>query len=81
MGKAPEEWSFGDLDAGFKNAALVLDETFVVQSTGHQPMETRSAMAYWQNGKLYLHALDAERRFDGRPASRAGSASSRPTSS
>ena len=32
-----------------------LDETFVVQSTGHQPMETRSAMAYWQNGKLYLH--------------------------
>ena len=36
-------------------AALVLDETFVVQSTGHHPMETRSAMAYWQNGKLYLH--------------------------
>ena len=32
-----------------------LDETFVVQSTGHHPMETRSAMAYWQNGKLYLH--------------------------
>jgi xanthine dehydrogenase molybdenum-binding subunit len=26
-----------------------------VQSTGHQPMETRSAMAYWQNGKLYMH--------------------------
>ena len=50
-----EEWTFGDLEAGFKDAALVLDETFVVQSTGHQPMETRSAMAYWQNGKLYLH--------------------------
>ena len=33
MGKALEEWSFGDLDAGFKSAALVLDETFVVQST------------------------------------------------
>ena len=55
MGKALEEWSFGDLDAGFKKAELVLDETFVVQSTGHHPMETRSAMAYWQNGKLYLH--------------------------
>ena len=55
MGKATEEWSFGDLEAGFKNAALVVDETFVVQSTGHHPMETRSAMAYWQNGKLYLH--------------------------
>ena len=56
MGKALEEWAFGDLEAGFKNAALVLDETFVVQSTGHHPMETRSAMAYWQNGKLYIHA-------------------------
>ena len=55
MGEAPEEWSYGDLDAGFKDAALVLDETFVVQSTSHQPLETRSAMAYWQNGKLYLH--------------------------
>jgi CO/xanthine dehydrogenase Mo-binding subunit len=55
MGPVPEEWSFGDLDAGFKQAALVLDETFVVQSTSHQTMETRSAMAYWQNGKLYLH--------------------------
>ncbi len=54
-GKAPDEWSYGDLDAGFKDAALVLDETFVTQSTGHQPLETRSAMAYWQNGKLYLH--------------------------
>jgi xanthine dehydrogenase molybdenum-binding subunit len=55
MGPAPEEWSFGDLEAGFKGAALVLDETFVVPSSSHQTMETRSAMAYWQNGKLYLH--------------------------
>jgi CO/xanthine dehydrogenase Mo-binding subunit len=55
MGKPMEEWSYGDLDGGFKQAALVLDETFVVPSTGHHPMETRSAMAYWQNGKLHLH--------------------------
>ena len=55
MGHAPDEWSYGDLDAGFKSAAVVVDETFVVQSTGHQTMESRSAMAYWQNGKLYLH--------------------------
>ena len=33
----------------------VIDETVVHQSTGHQAMEPRSAMAYWQNGKLYLH--------------------------
>src|SRR6266404_4842076 len=55
MGKASDEWSYGDLDAGFEAAAIVVDETFVVQSTGHQPMESRSAMAYWQNGKLFLH--------------------------
>ncbi len=55
MGKAPDEWAYGDLETGFKNAAVIVDETFVVQSTGHQPMESRSAMAYWQNGRLYLH--------------------------
>jgi len=54
-GQHVEQWAFGDLEAGFAAAALTLDETFVVQSTGHHPMETRSAMAYWQNGKLYLH--------------------------
>src|ERR1700681_3885199 len=55
MGKTPDEWSYGDLDAGFKNAALVLDDTFVTPNTSHQTLETRTAMAYWQNGKLYLH--------------------------
>jgi CO/xanthine dehydrogenase Mo-binding subunit len=55
MGKAPDEWSYGDLEAAFKNAALVLDESFVTPDTSHQTLETRSAMAYWQNGKLYLH--------------------------
>jgi CO/xanthine dehydrogenase Mo-binding subunit len=56
MGKVPDEWSYGDLDAGFKNAALVLDETFVTPNTSHQTMEPRTALAYWQNGKLYVHA-------------------------
>ncbi len=54
-GEAPEEWSVGDVEAGLKSAALVVDETFVVQATSHQTLETRSALAYWQNGKLYLH--------------------------
>jgi len=54
IGKVPDEWSYGDLEAGFRDAALIVDESFVVQSTGHQPMETRSAVAYWQNGKLLL---------------------------
>ena len=55
MGKAPDEWRYGDMDAGFKNAALVLDETFVTPDTSHQTLETRSALAYWQNGKVYMH--------------------------
>jgi CO/xanthine dehydrogenase Mo-binding subunit len=56
IGTHTAEWTFGDIDAGFKEAALVLDETFVGQNTSHQALEPRSAMAYWQNGKLYLHA-------------------------
>ena len=55
MGKTPDEWSYGDVDSGFKNAALVLDETFVTPDTSHQTLETRSALAYWQNGKVYIY--------------------------
>ncbi len=29
MGHAPDQWSYGDIDAGFKNAALILDETLL----------------------------------------------------
>ncbi len=55
MGNVPEEWSYGDIDSGVKNAALVLDETFQTPDTSHQTLETRSALAYWQNGKVYIH--------------------------
>jgi xanthine dehydrogenase molybdenum-binding subunit len=55
MGKPATSWSYGDVEAGFKEAALVLDETFVTPSTPNAPLESRSAMAYWQNGKLYMH--------------------------
>src|SRR6266571_6580544 len=55
LGKHTDEWKVGDLEAGFKEADLVLDETFVGNNTSHQPLETRTAMAYWQNGKLYMH--------------------------
>jgi xanthine dehydrogenase molybdenum-binding subunit len=54
-GKTPGEWSYGDVEAGFRSAALVLDETFVTPDTSHQTLETRSAMAYWQNGKVYVY--------------------------
>ena len=56
MGKAADEWVVGDIEAGFKEAALVIDRTWVGNNTSHQVLEPRSAMAYWQNGKLFLHA-------------------------
>jgi CO/xanthine dehydrogenase Mo-binding subunit len=55
LGKTPDEWSYDDVDGGFKSAALVLDETFVTPDTSHQTLETRSAMAYWQNGKVHVY--------------------------
>ncbi len=55
MGKPQVEWSYGDVEAGFTNAALVLDETFTMANNQHHVLEPRSALAYWQNGKLYVH--------------------------
>jgi xanthine dehydrogenase molybdenum-binding subunit len=67
MGHAPDTWSFGDLDAGFKNAALTLDETFITPDVSHQCLEPRTAMAYWQNGKLFLHS-GTQSTYQTRPA-------------
>ena len=55
MGQPTEEWLYGDLEAGFDAAALVLDESFVTAGLSHQCMEPRTAMAYWENGKCHLH--------------------------
>ena len=74
MGKATDEWSYGDLDAGFKKAALVLDETFVTPNTSHQTLETRTAMAYWQNGKVYVST--GRRRARSQTVARSGAMAS-----
>ena len=55
MGEPLAEWSYGDVEAGFAEASLVLDETFVTANTSHHSMEPRTAMSYWQNGKCYLY--------------------------
>jgi CO/xanthine dehydrogenase Mo-binding subunit len=54
-GESQTEWSYGDLEAGFREAALVLDETFSTPNNQHHCLESRSALAYWQNGKLIMH--------------------------
>ena len=72
-GEVPQEWSYGDLDAGFAEAELVLDETAFNQSLSHQPLETRTCMAYWQNGKVYVHpSVQSTARSVGRIARYAG---------
>jgi len=55
MGKPQDEWTFGGVEEGFKNAALILDETFVTPDTSHETLEPRSTLAYWQNGKVFVH--------------------------
>jgi xanthine dehydrogenase molybdenum-binding subunit len=55
LGKPTGEWHFGDVEAGLKGAVLVLDETFMTPNTSHQCLETRTAFAYWQGGKLFMH--------------------------
>jgi len=54
-GEPLDQWNYGDLDQGFSDAALVLDETFVTAGQSHHSMETRTAMANWQNGKCFLY--------------------------
>lgn len=53
--EAVSEWSKGDPAAAFAAADFVIDEQIVHQSVTHHPMEPRSTMAYWENGKLFAH--------------------------
>ena len=54
-GEFTAEWSYGNVEAGLAAADLVLDESIYHQSLGHQPLETRSCMAYWENGKVFVY--------------------------
>ncbi len=58
-----EEWSYGDLEAGFQDAALVLDETFVTAANSHHSMETHTNMAYWENGRCHLFGSSQSQSF------------------
>ena len=53
--EATEEWSYGDVAAGFAAADLVIEEHSYHQSLSHQPLESRSTMAYWNGGKVYIY--------------------------
>ena len=62
-GAAPTEWSYGDLEAGFDNAAVVVEESFVTTGYAHMSMEPRSVMSYWQNGKCHVYGSTQSQSF------------------
>jgi len=73
MGEPTAEWAIGDVDAAFGEADVIVEETIVHQSVTHHPMEPRSCMAYWQNGKLFLHgSTQSTERTRGPVAAMAG---------
>lgn len=50
------QWAYGDLEEAFANSAWVFESTFTTAGYPHQSMEPRSALAYWENGRCFLHA-------------------------
>ena len=46
---------YGDLEAAFGESSYVYEGTFTNAGYPHMSMEPRSALAYWEDGKLYLH--------------------------
>ena len=52
--EAGAEWEYGDLAAGFAEADVVIEEHSYHQSLSHQPLESRTTLAYWQGGKLFV---------------------------
>jgi len=49
----PTSWEKGDVEAAFAQADLIVMEPIVHQSLTHHPMEPRSTMAYWENGRPF----------------------------
>ena len=49
------EWSWGDVDAGFQEAEVVVEDTIEAHPVATNPMEPRSTVAHWQsNGKVTI---------------------------
>ena len=62
-GEFVNEWSYGDLEQGFADAKIVIEEPFVTTGYAHMSMEPRTAMAYWQNGTCYVHCSAQSHTF------------------
>jgi CO/xanthine dehydrogenase Mo-binding subunit len=62
-GEYANEWSYGDVDGGFADAEVIIEEGFVTTGYAHMSLESRTAMAYWQNGTCYVHGSAQSQSF------------------
>jgi CO/xanthine dehydrogenase Mo-binding subunit len=53
-GNAVIDWTFGDPEAGFAEAKVIVEQSFVHSSNSHHAMEPRSAAAWWEGGKCHV---------------------------
>jgi CO/xanthine dehydrogenase Mo-binding subunit len=54
MGESIVNWSFGNIDAAFKESAVIVEENIVHASNSHHALEPRSAAAFWEGGKCHV---------------------------
>ncbi len=63
-GNFTQEWAFGDIEAGFAESAVVVEEPFVTMGYPHHSLESRTCMAYWENGKCYFAGSSQSQSFN-----------------
>ena len=63
LGEPTDEWSYGDIDAGFAESKVIVEESFVTASTSHHCMEPRTTMSYWDAGKCYVYGSTQSSSF------------------
>jgi CO/xanthine dehydrogenase Mo-binding subunit len=49
------EWVFGELDAEFAQCTSIVEEPFVTIGQSHHALESRTGMAYWENGRCFFY--------------------------
>lgn len=62
-GEYANEWRYGDIEKGFADAEVIIEEPFVTTGYAHMSMEPRTAMAYWQNGTCYVYGSAQSQSF------------------
>lgn len=49
------EWEFGDLEGEFGQCVAIVEEPFVTIGQSHHALESRTGMAFWENGRCFFH--------------------------